>query len=91
MPETSLVRWMSMTSGRSVLRVEVVLSVDSVSGVVDWRSLARGWVEWSLESTEMSSAEASSSDELASLENFRRFRLDALFFDADGYAHSGTG
>ena len=80
-----------MTSGRSFLRVEVVLRADSVREVVDWRSLARGWVERSLESTDTSSAEVSSSEELASLDSFRRFRLDELLFDADGFAHSGTG
>ena len=41
-PETSLVRWMSMTSGRSFLRMEVEVIEVCVRGAVDWSNLARG-------------------------------------------------
>lgn len=58
MPATSLVRWMSITSGRSFLRVVVEVWV---RGVVDWRSLASGWTERSEVSMEVSESEASES------------------------------
>jgi len=87
MPATSLVRWMSITSGRSFLRVVVEVWV---RGVVDWRSLASGWTERSEVSMEMSESEASESEE-ETLDSFRRLCRDEGFFGAEGLAHSGTG
>lgn len=87
MPATSLVRWMSITSGRSFLRVVVEVWVRRV---VDWRSLASGWTERSEVSMEVSESEASESEE-ETLDSFRRLCRDEGFFGAEGLAHSGTG
>lgn len=54
------------------------------------RSLARGWVETSSESNDMSSAETFESEPFEAPETLLRF-LFSLFLAAEGLAHSGTG
>ena len=73
-PLTSLVRWMSMTSGRSFFRVEEAVEVVGwTRSVVDWMSFASGWAEKSSESVSMSSADTSSLELFVEFEDCLRF------------------
>lgn len=87
---TSLVRWMSITSGRSFFRDAETAGVGCVRLAVFWRILARGCVEISSESRDISSPETLIS-ELSELFEMLRLFLGACFFAAKGFAHSGTG
>ena len=55
------------------------------------RSWARGWLERESESTDMSLADSSLLELSSAAVYFRRFFFTAFAFDAEGFAHSGTG
>jgi hypothetical protein len=78
-----------MTSGRSFLRDMEALGVGCVRLVEFWRSLAKGGVDKSSESIDISSAETLTS-EVSELFNGLRLFLWTRFLAAKGFAHSGT-
>lgn len=85
---TSLVRWISITSGRSFLRPDDKVGAALMKSVLLCRSFARGWAERSSESRDISAAEPSSPELLLTMEARLRF---FAFAAADGFAQSGTG
>ena len=88
MPPTSLVRWMSMTSGRSRLRPKGVMDVVRVRPSACWRSWARGWTERSSSSIAISSPDELAPELSPASDVHRRF---LGLFVALAYAQSGTG
>jgi len=87
-PPTSLLRWTSITSGRSFLREVELVGGCCKKEPVFCRSFERGGAESSSLSMDISLVESSVPDSMESLETllgFFDFRL------GEGFAHSGTG
>ena len=80
-----------MTSGRSFLRVNVLLLNHWIKEFVDCRRAARGLVEMSDSEMDKSLADSPPSKISSLLKDVRRFFVDCLAREADGFAHSGTG
>lgn len=87
---TSLVRWISMTSARSLRRVTEDVEGVSMSCVAFCKSLASGWLDRSSESIDISSTESFFSELWLAFEVRLRL-LEARFAAVEGFAHSGTG